>query len=252
MNNYTYANDLLYKILCVHYSLLSFCCLLVFLDRREAFRMSEESEVVSSAKHRLVHAKMARPKHPKYTEMVEEAIKFFNEKGGSSRQAILKYITVKYLVGENAKNQVKLALVKSVGKGRLVQTKGVGASGSFKLSKEVKEEAKKEEKKRLKMEEKKALKDKENTAPESDGKAKKSATKKVKKRAKNDSEEKETKKTKKAATKKTKPNKETASKVEKESKSKEKKSKAKAKTEETVKEKKKKKPSAKTKTSKIK
>lgn len=212
--------------------------------------MSEESEVVSSAKPRSAHSKMAKPKNPKYTEMVEDAIKFYNEKGGSSRQAILKYITSKYLVGENAKNQVKLALVKSVGKGRLVQTKGVGASGSFKLSKEVKEEAKKEEKKRLKREEKKALKDKENTAPESDGEAKKSIAKKVKK---NDSEEKERKK-KKAATKKTKHNKETASKdfEEKKSKSKEKKSKGKANTEETVKENKRKKPSAKAKTSKIK
>lgn len=215
--------------------------------------MSEESEVVSSAKPRSAHSKMAKPKNPKYTEMVEDAIKFYNEKGGSSRQAILKYITSKYLVGENAKNQVKLALVKSVGKGRLVQTKGVGASGSFKLSKEVKEEAKKEEKKRLKREEKKALKDKENTAPESDGEAKKSIAKKVKKRRKNDSEEKERKK-KKAATKKTKHNKETASKdfEEKKSKSKEKKSKGKANTEETVKENKRKKPSAKAKTSKIK
>ena len=213
--------------------------------------MSEESEVVSSTKPRSVLSKMAKPKNPKYTEMVEDAIKFYNEKGGSSRQAILKYITGNYPVGENAKNQVKLALVKSVGKGRLVQTKGVGASGSFKLSKEVKEEAKKEEKKRLKRE-KKALKDKENTAPENDGKAKKSKAVKVKKRVKNDGEEKEKKK-KKAVTK-TKQSKETASKdlKEKKSKSKEKKSKSKANKEETVKEKKSKKPTAKAKTSKVK
>ena len=223
---------------------------LVVLYRREAFRMSEESEAVSSAKPRSAHSKIAKPKNPKYTEMVEDAIKFYNEKGGSSRQAILKYITGKYLVGENAKNQVKLALVKSVGKGRLVQTKGIGASGSFKLSKEVKEEAKKEEKKRLKRE-KKAIKDKENTAPESDRVAKKSKGEKVKKRAKKDGEEKESKK-KKAATKKTKQSKETASKdfEEKKSKSKSKKSKSKVNKEETVKEKKSKKPSAKAKTSK--
>ena len=180
--------------------------------------MSEESEVVSSVEPRSALSKMAKPKNPKYTEMVEDAIKFYNEKGGSSRQAILKYITANYPVGENAKNQVKLALVKSVGKGRLVQTKGVGASGSFKLSKEVKEEAKKKEKKRLKKE-KKALKDKENTAPENDGEAKKSKAKKVKKRVKNDGEEKERKK-KKAVTKKTKQSKETASKDLEEKKSK--------------------------------
>lgn len=34
----------------------------------------------------------AKARHPKYSEMVEEAIKFLNEKGGSSRQAIAKYI----------------------------------------------------------------------------------------------------------------------------------------------------------------
>lgn len=223
----------------------------VLLDQREAFRMSEESEVsVSSAKPQSVYSKMAKPKNPKYTEMVEEAIKFFNEKGGSSRQAILKYITGKYLVGENAKNQVKLALVKGVGKGRLVQTKGVGASGSFKLSKEVKEEAKKEEKKRLKRE-KKALKDKENFAPESDGEARKSKAKKSKKQGKDGSEEKERKK-KKATTKKSKHNKEIASKdfEEKKSKSKEKKSKGEANTEEAVKGKNSKKPVAKAKTNK--
>ena len=206
--------------------------------------MSEESSTTSSS----VHSRMAKPKNPKYTEMVEEAIKFFDEKGGSSRQAILKYITGKYLVGENAKNQVKLALVKGVGKGRLVQTKGVGASGSFKLSKEVKEEAKKEEKKRLKRE-KKALKEKENTAPEGDGEARKVA-KKAKKQKKQNGEEKEKKK-KKEVTKKTKPSKETASKDLEKKKSK-KLSKDKANPEEPMKEKKKKKPSAKAKTSKIK
>ena len=260
MNNSLHVNDIPYKILCAQYSLLSFCCLSLFLDQSgsEAFRMSKESEaVVNSAKPRSVYSKMAKPKNPKYTEMVEDAIKFYNEKGGSSRQAILKYITGNYLVGENAKNQVKLALIKSVGKGRLVQTKGVGASGSFKLSKEAKEEAKKEEKKRLKREEKKALKDKENTASESDGEAaKKSKVKKTKKPAQNDGEEKETKKKKKkAATKKTKQNKETASKKDseekKKSKAKEKKSKGKAKTDESVKEKKRKKAPAKAKTSKI-
>ena len=254
VNNSSHANDILYKILRALYSLLSFCCLSVVLYRGEAFRMSEENEVVSSAKPRSALSKMAKPKNPKYTEMVEDAIKFYNEKGGSSRQAILKYITGKYLVGENAKNQVKLALVKSVGKGRLVQTKGVGASGSFKLSKEVKEEAKKEEKKRLKRE-RKALKDKENTAPESDSVAKKSKGAKVKKRGKNDGEEKESKK-KKAVTKKTKQSKETTSKdsEKKKSKSKEKKTKSKVNKElaETVKEKKSKKPLAKAKTSKIK
>ena len=126
-----------------------------------------------------------KPKHPKYSEMVEEAISSLNEKSGTSRQAILKYIQGNYPVGEKAKNQVKVALVKGVTNGRLVQTKGTGASGSFKISKELKKEQKKAEKKRLKKE-KKALKEaaKENISPDSDnegveGKTKAKKTKKT-------------------------------------------------------------------------
>ena len=64
--------DVLYKIHSARYSLLSFLCLLVLLDQREAFRMSEESEVESSAKPLSGYSKAAKPKNPKYTEMVEE------------------------------------------------------------------------------------------------------------------------------------------------------------------------------------
>ena len=42
----------------------------------------------------------AKPKkpaaHPKYSEMVQAAIKSLKERGGSSRQAILKYIQANY------------------------------------------------------------------------------------------------------------------------------------------------------------
>ena len=79
-----------------------------------------------------------KPSHPKYIEMVSTAIESLKERGGSSRLAILKFITGKFKVSENPKvvnSQLKLALKKGVESGTLSQTKGTGASGSFKLAK---------------------------------------------------------------------------------------------------------------------
>ncbi|XP_074658782.1 histone H1-delta-like isoform X1 [Tubulanus polymorphus] len=83
-------------------------------------------------------AKKAAPKkpadHPKYSEMITAAITALKERNGSSRQAISKYIEAHYKVGENASTQIKQALTKMVTRGLLVHTKGVGASGAFKIS----------------------------------------------------------------------------------------------------------------------
>jgi hypothetical protein len=50
----------------------------------------------------------AKPKkpsaHPKYSEMVGKAISALKERGGSSRQAILKYIMANFNVGKDAKS----------------------------------------------------------------------------------------------------------------------------------------------------
>ena len=73
--------------------------------------------------------------HPKYIDMITAAIVALTERSGSSRQAIVKYITANYKVGEKANVHVKLALRKAVTAGSLVQTKGSGASGSFKVKK---------------------------------------------------------------------------------------------------------------------
>ncbi|ROT61201.1 histone H1-delta [Penaeus vannamei] len=74
---------------------------------------------------------------PKYSEMVAAAIGALKERSGSSRQAILKYILAFYGVGDEKRAglHVKLALRKGVTSGSLVQLKGTGASGSFKLAK---------------------------------------------------------------------------------------------------------------------
>lgn len=121
-----------------------------------------------------------RPQLPKYTVMVEEAVKSMNERGGSSRQAIQKYVKANYPVNENSDSRVKSALKKCVEKERLVQTKGKGASGSFKLSRVVKEEAKQVEKKEKKKLEKQAAKEKENNPLSSSDSEQESAEEKEK------------------------------------------------------------------------
>jgi len=84
-------------------------------------------------------AKKAAPKkpaeHPKYIEMVSAAIGTLKERNGSSRQAIVKYIRANYKVGDNCETHIKLSLKRGVMSGTLLQPKGTGASGSFKLVK---------------------------------------------------------------------------------------------------------------------
>ena len=77
------------------------------------------------------------PEHPKYSVMVVAAVTVKKERNGSSRQAITKYIKANYKVGENAGVHIKQALKRGVASGELLQVKGVGASGSFKVAKKV-------------------------------------------------------------------------------------------------------------------
>jgi hypothetical protein len=67
--------------------------------------------------------------------MVGNAIKSLKERGGSSLQAIKKYIAANYKVdSEKLSPFIKKYLKTAVASGELVQTKGKGASGSFKLA----------------------------------------------------------------------------------------------------------------------
>ncbi|XP_008560346.1 histone H1 [Microplitis demolitor] len=76
----------------------------------------------------------AKPSHPSTADMVTAAIKSLGERGGSSLQAIKKYITATYKIdAEKQAPFIKKFLKSAVTKGTLVQTKGKGASGSFKL-----------------------------------------------------------------------------------------------------------------------
>lgn len=81
-------------------------------------------------------AKAQRPKatHPSTAEMVTSAIKELKDRKGSSVQAIKKYIASTYKVdGEKFAPFIKRYLKTAVTSGAVVQTKGKGASGSFKL-----------------------------------------------------------------------------------------------------------------------
>lgn len=74
--------------------------------------------------------------HPTSNKMVLEAVESLNDgRQGSSLQAIKKFISEVYEVdmGKMAPH-IRKAVKKHVEDGNLIQTKGKGASGSFRLS----------------------------------------------------------------------------------------------------------------------
>ncbi|MET0107219.1 MAG: histone H1/H5 family protein, partial [Sedimenticola sp.] len=104
--------------------------------------MADTAAVAPAPAKKKAAAKPKKPAaHPKYSEMIKAAVSSLKERGGSSRQAILKYILANYKVGDekSANSHLKLALRAGVKNGSLKQSKGTGASGSFRLG-EVKKE----------------------------------------------------------------------------------------------------------------
>lgn len=98
-----------------------------------------------------------KPAHPPTADMVNSAIKSLKERGGSSLQAIKKYIAANYKVdAEKLAPFIKKYLKAAVASGALVQPKGKGASGSFKLAGEAKSAAVKKVPAKTKPKEKKA------------------------------------------------------------------------------------------------
>jgi hypothetical protein len=126
------------------------------------------------------------PSHPRTSEMVNNAIKNLKERGGSSLQAIKKYISQNYKVdAEKLAPFIKKYLRSAVASGSLVQTKGKGASGSFKLSasslKDKPEGASATKAKRSASKEKKPAKKAAAKRPKKTGEKKKTAAAKPKK-----------------------------------------------------------------------
>lgn len=80
--------------------------------------------------------------HPPTSDMVNSAIKDLKERSGSSLQAIKKYIAAHYKVDVDKLSPfIKKYLKTAVTGGKLIQTKGKGASGSFKLAAPAKSES---------------------------------------------------------------------------------------------------------------
>merc|ERR1711971_822123 len=90
--------------------------------------------------------KAVKPKapaaHPKYSVMIAAAIGALKDRTGSSRQAILKYVTANYKVdAKKAAVQLKMSLKREVAAGslKMAKEKGKGA-GCYKLAEKVKKQ----------------------------------------------------------------------------------------------------------------
>lgn len=100
-------------------------------------KMSAEqvAAAASTVAEKKKKKKTTTSNHPPTSEMVDASISTLKERGGSSVAAIKKHIAATYKVdvaklAPFIKKYIKGAVVK----GHLLQTKGKGASGSFKLS----------------------------------------------------------------------------------------------------------------------
>ncbi|XP_009566739.2 histone H5 [Cuculus canorus] len=99
--------------------------------------MTESPAAAPSSPAKPKRARVARrpASHPTYSDMIAAAIRAEKSRGGSSRQSIQKYVKSHYKVGQHADVQIRLAIRRLLASGILKQTKGVGASGSFRLAK---------------------------------------------------------------------------------------------------------------------
>ncbi|OXA60662.1 Histone H1 [Folsomia candida] len=126
----------------------------------------------------------AAASHPPTTQMVINAVKSLKERNGSSLQAVKKFIADTYKVDTTKQATfIRKAITKLVETGKLTQTKGTGASGSFKIpvaAKAAAGEKKAKSPKKKTTKPKKAASPKKKAAP----KAKKSASPKKKAAAK--------------------------------------------------------------------
>jgi len=132
-----------------------------------------EATTVQTKKKATSASKSAAADHPKYSEMIKQALTALKERGGSSRQAVLKYIMANFNVGRDeafVNTHLKMALKAGVKNNSFKQSKGTGAAGSFKLGAVVAEK-KKQQPKQKKVQEKKSV------TPKKDKPAKKTGAK---------------------------------------------------------------------------
>ena len=98
--------------------------------------MAAAADAVSPAPKKAATKKpKTKPAHPKTSDMVMEAIKASKDRKGSSLAAIKKSIAAnnKIEVDKKLSLFIRKFLKKAVTDGLIIQVKGTGASGSFKL-----------------------------------------------------------------------------------------------------------------------
>merc|ERR1711894_705855 len=140
--------------------------------------MSDAAKVAKPKAKKAIKPKVP-PAHPKYSEMIKQAVTALKERGGSSRQAILKYIMKNFKVGTDeskVNTHLKMALRAGAKNNTLKNSKGSGASGSFKLGEAAKKAAKPKKAKKPKAAKPKKAKTPKKAAAKP--KAKKPAAKK--------------------------------------------------------------------------
>lgn len=98
--------------------------------------MDIDEEIAIITGRKPTASKETAPEHPKYKDMVIKALTVLQEKGGSSRLKILRFIVSQFNVADEARanTHLKLALKNAVSDGTLIQSSGTGAAGSFRLS----------------------------------------------------------------------------------------------------------------------
>ncbi|XP_012229239.1 histone H1B-like [Linepithema humile] len=101
-----------------------------------AVNAESNSTPAKKASKSKIKSNQQKKSQPPTSEMVTAAIKDLKDRKGSSLQAIKKYIVANYKMdAEKVAPFIKRYLKTAVTSGAVVQTKGKGASGSFKLPK---------------------------------------------------------------------------------------------------------------------
>ena len=97
--------------------------------------MAETTTAASAPAKKATKKPKAKPAHPKTSQMVGDAIKALKDRKGSSLAAIKKHIVANNKVdADKIAPFIRRYIKKAVADGTLVQTKGTGANGSFKLA----------------------------------------------------------------------------------------------------------------------
>lgn len=97
--------------------------------------MSDAAAPKATPKKAAAKKPKAKASHPSSNDMIVAAIKNLKDRKGSSSQAIKKYIGANYKVDIVKMSPfIRKAFKSLLEKKKIVQTKGTGASGSFKLA----------------------------------------------------------------------------------------------------------------------